>query len=245
MSRTHIEFIQQQDQPWIRNQLTPGLPPLEYKLLSRDSDNGAFTALVRLESDWHLPVPVAYDTDVELFVIEGRMSVACNDDTYQLSPGGYLRIGRAVTWHDLQIHGKTKLMFMAAKKMLPTTFEKQSTGQTTYVDTEKMAWEIPWVTGPEPGLRIKLLYMDDTSGAYSRLIAADPGWTETRQEHHDCVEEVYMLSGDMTMGRLGTMTTGGYIWRPPMIKHGPMQTDEGGVMFIRTDGPLVNHYTNV
>ena len=85
--------------------------------------------------------------------------------------------------------------------------------------------------------------MDDKSGAYSRLISADAGWIESRQEHHDCVEEVYMISGDMTMGELGTMTSGGYIWRPPLIKHGPMQTNAGGLMFIRTDGPLINHYT--
>ena len=54
-----------------------------------------------------------------------------------------------------------------------------------------------------------------------------------------------MLTGDMTMGSLGTMTAGGYIWRPAGIKHGPMHTRAGGLMFIRTDGPLKNYYTDV
>lgn len=59
------------------------------------------------------------------------------------------------------------------------------------------------------------------------------------------MEEIFLVDGDMYMGEPGTMKEGGYIWRPALIKHGPMETRQGAVMFIRTDGPLVNFYTSV
>ena len=107
-----------------------------------------------------------------------------------------------------------------------------------------MEWEASEFPGPEPGLFLKPLWMDETSGAISMLVrAAD--WTESRQEHHDSVETAYTIDGGMELGERGTLTAGDYFWRPPWIRHGPMRTTADGFRaFMRVDGPLVNHYTS-
>jgi hypothetical protein len=116
-------------------------------------------------------------------------------------------------------------------------------GSMTAADSAAMAWQLPWVTGPAPGLRLKLLWRDEATGAYTRLLDVAPGWREPRLEHHDCSEEAFMLAGDMTMGALGTMRPGAYFFRPPGIRHGPMHSQAGAVILVRTDGVLVNHYS--
>lgn len=243
MTRPHIEFVQQQQLPWTCAALIPGVPPIEHKMLSRDSGNGGFTALARLRPDWPSPMPMAFESAIEFFVLDGKMTIEISRESLCLESGCYLRVEKAVDIQAILARTQTTLLILTGIVEMRSSACTAGDPPYTYVDTRIMDWEIPWVKGPESGLKIKLLYMDSDCGAYSRLIAADPNWSEYRQEHHDCVEEVYMISGDMNMGDLGTMTSGGYIWRPPLIKHGPMQTKAGGLMFIRTDGPLVNHYS--
>ena len=241
MSRPHVEFIQQQQLPWTYAALIPGVPPFEHKILSREAGLGGFTALAHLRPDWPSPRPLTFDWPLELFILDGKMTLELSGNSVGLENGCYLRIGKAMEVQAILAHTPATLLILTDIISSLPSRDTPDQPHFTYVDTRRLDWETPWVKGPEPGLRIKLLHMDDQSGAYSRLISADAGWMESRQEHHDCVEEVYMISGDMTMGDLGTMTSGGYIWRPPLIQHGPMQTTAGGLMFIRTDGPLINH----
>lgn len=244
MGRAHIEFIQQQDISWEVAALGAGTAPVERKMLSRDDGTGAETVLMRLAAGWRTSGLRAAPDACELFVLHGRLQLSIGPAKVALARGGYLRIEASGLPVALEARRSTELLWLSAiGREIPA---QGSTGATpfTFVDSEAVAWETPWVTGPEPGLRIKLLWRSEATGAYSRLIQAAPGWREQRLEHHDCIEEVYLIEGDMTMGALGTMGAGAYIWRPAGIKHGPMQTRRGGVMFIRTDGPLVNYYTD-
>ena len=245
MARPHIEFIQMQDITWQTAALADGMQPVPHKKLSHDADNGAFTAMVRLANGWQVAGARAYKAAQELYVLAGQLALTANNEEFLLKPGGYLHIAARTPLGPLKAASGTEILWMADARLNKASAGSPPGEGVTFTDSAALEWETPWVTGPEPGLRIKLLWRDETSGAYTRLIAADPEWTEERLEHHECIEEVYVLEGDMTMGDLGTMTAGGYIWRPPMIKHGPMHTPSGGVMFIRTDGPLENFYTDV
>ena len=244
MARPHIEFIQQQDLEWETVAMTPGMPAVQRKMLSEDDNDGGFTALVQMDESWQTAQPLVVEPAQEFFVLTGSLQIQTIMNPFDLKEGGYLRLEGGVEFN-LKAGQPCELLWMADSRLSPVTAKSDSAGSATFVDSSALAWETPWVKGPDPGLRIKLLWLDEETGAYSRLIMAKPDWQERRQEHHDCIEEVYVISGDMTMGKDGEMTAGGYIWRPARIKHGPMHTRGGGVMFIRTDGPLVNYYTSV
>lgn len=240
MPRPHIEFIQEQALAWEPAALPAGCGGASWKILSRDEAGGAFTALVRLDPGWRTAGSPAFAAAQELFVIDGELVASGGRRTARLGPGGYLRVGPGTLCGLQAASAACRLLWMADGRLDPAPAEAEA---LAVADSAAMAWQVPWVKGPAPGLRLKLLWRDETTGAYSRLLDVAPGWGEPRLEHHDCSEEAFMLSGDMTMGGLGTMGPGAYFFRPPGIKHGPMHSRAGAVIFIRTDGILVNHYS--
>lgn len=247
MQRPHIEFVQRQALPWEDAELAPGAPSVRRKVLSCNPAFTAFTTLLRLEAGWNQKRLPPHAGACELFLLRGCLHMQTGEEHFELNPGGYLRFDSHQLCGAISAIAATELLYMTAIGAEPANAAalEKALPDFTFIDSETLDWQTPWVLGPNPGLKIKLLWRSEDSGAYTRLIRAEPGWTEERQEHHDCIEEVYLLSGDMTMGKLGTMTAGGYIWRPAGIKHGPMRTRKGGLMFIRTDGPLKNYYTDV
>ena len=56
-------------------------------------------------------------------------------------------------------------------------------------------------------------------------------WREA-QLSHECVEEMYLLGGDI-IGERGTMYEGAYFWRPPGEWHGPFGSRRGSLSLIR------------
>jgi quercetin dioxygenase-like cupin family protein len=160
-----------------------------------------------------------------------------------LKAGSYLRIDPKIACGPFCAESACRLLWITEGRLDPVPPVSPSPESVTFTDSTSLEWQIPWVKGPAPGLRLKLLWRDEQSGAYSRLLSVDPGWREPRLEHHDCSEEAFVLEGDMTMGSLGTMRPGAYFWRPPGIKHGPMHSSSGALILIRTDGALFNYYT--
>jgi hypothetical protein len=116
------------------------------------------------------------------------------------------------------------------------------------------AYRMPWASeNMDPaygdvGLRWKLLRGSPDDDHCTMLVSCPPhvhppGWSGP-QEVHDCVEEMYLLSGDYLSDR-GTMCAGAYFWRPPGNAHGPYGTRGGNLAIIRTLGaPLRNNWTS-
>ena len=61
-------------------------------------------------------------------------------------------------------------------------------------------------------------------------------------EYHDCVEEAYLVEGDIRLQNSGNMTKGKYFWRPPYVAHGPFYSKGGMLALIYIDSPLINHF---
>jgi len=240
MARPHIECVNESGISWIRYTL-PGGSAVELKTLSEDSTGGNRTSLVRLGLGWAQGAAIAHPAPEELFVISGRLRVG----DVVLTPYHYLRIAPGVLHGPVEALDDTIAIWILEGSYGPVSGNlPRADDDLIHVDATQMQWRPTWVPGPRPGLHIKLLYMDKATGAYTRLIRAEPGWREDRLEHHDCTEEAYTLIGEMYLGNTGrSWGAGSYFWRPSGIKHGPMHTEQGAVFFLRTDGPLVNHYT--
>jgi len=89
-------------------------------------------------------------------------------------------------------------------------------------------WETP-SDYPE-GIKQKILsgYLDNEQkkGSRTRLLRFEPGAFTTQPFLHDYWEEVFQISGTLTVGgkTFGPMT---YACRPPQTPHGPFSSKEG------------------
>ncbi|MDH3233860.1 MAG: cupin domain-containing protein [Alphaproteobacteria bacterium] len=95
--------------------------------------------------------------------------------------------------------------------------------------------------GAAPGIEQKLLSgeLDETNkvGARTRLIRFQAGAVAPDQFVHDYWEEVYLISGQLTVGNDAkgdggtTYAPPSYACRPPGTYHGPF-TSKGGCLFL-------------
>lgn len=253
MARDHIEFIQQQDIPWkpllARGWPVEGLATQgqggQIKVLSVDHETGASSLLMRLPPGFQRPAGY-YTTVEELYILEGDLTIGAA--YYKRGLYSYLPAYETQeAWRSeagclaLVFYNDGPPIFNAGNTPARQGAEHE---ERILLDTEQIAWTIPHVVGPPPGIVNKVLRMNTDTGAMTFLFACVPIWDYPKLEYHDCVEEIYCIIGDIWMGNAGTMTAGSYFWRPPYLTHGPFYSRGGGAFFARTDGELINHYTD-
>ncbi len=100
-------------------------------------------------------------------------------------------------------------------------------------------WEVP--PGYPSGIQQKILSgaLDEANrrGSRSRLLRFQPGVFTTKPFVHEYWEEVFLVSGDLTVGN-DEAGQGGesfapftYACRPPGAVHGPFKSENGCVLF--------------
>lgn len=250
LDRPHIEFVQAQMLPWRR--IGPGLarPDAEYKLLSRDTSDGACSTLMRYAPGWSRQGPEHITADEEFFILDGALEIDGHHygrDSYGFLPSGWTR-------HEM--HSESGCVLLAFYNREPELVMAPGDGRpevseraVQYIDAAKMAWDM---TLNDPhlkhlGIGRKNLRTDPESGerTFLSLILpqAEPPGHKGPQEIHPVVEEAFLLGGSLT-GPQGTMHPGAYFWRPPGIAHGPFGARWGAVSLIRfVGGRHVNVWT--
>ena len=95
--------------------------------------------------------------------------------------------------------------------------------------------------GYPSGIKQKILASDidetNKKGSRTRLLRFDPGVYTTAPFVHDHWEEVFLVSGDLTVGN-DTQGKGGesfkaytYAVRPPGVYHGPFKSEKGCLLY--------------
>lgn len=82
-----------------------------------------------------------------------------------------------------------------------------------YVETESL----PWVPAPFPGVELKVLMQDPTTGASTVLTRMAPGSVLPMHEHTG-LEQSFVLEGSLQDDE-GVVTAGNYVWRPAGSRH--------------------------
>lgn len=93
-NRDHVEFVQSQLLPWQRIGSGLARPDAEYKMLSRDADTGACSALMRYPPGWSREGPEHIRADEEFFVLDGSLEMdgeIYEADSYAFLPAGWTR----------------------------------------------------------------------------------------------------------------------------------------------------------
>lgn len=106
------------------------------------------------------------------------------------------------------------------------------------VDMEHEGWHTPpgYPAGIEQKILAGRLDEENRRGNRTRLLRFAPGVFTTSPFVHDYWEEVYLVSGDLTVGNdengqggesFGPHT---YACRPPGVHHGPFKSEKGCVL---------------
>ena len=111
------------------------------------------------------------------------------------------------------------------------------------IDMEGGAWQLPEGYAPGGGVDEMILSGSlDTEakcGSRTRLLRFEPGVMTSKPFVHDYWEEVFLVSGDLTVAHDGTGEGGErffaptYACRPPGVYHGPFKS-EGGCLLLET-----------
>ena len=243
MARPHIEFLQAQTLPWRR--IPPGRarPDAEYKFLSRDTETGACTCLIRYPPGWWREADEALDADEECYVLDGAIEI----DDQTLGPDHYAFLPAGLPRRSMRSRGGAVVLtffnrepgFAAARS---DALDVATTARALpHLDVLRMPWDRR-LNDPRLahlGIGRKDLRTDPVSGERSFLSLmlphAEPPGARGPRESHPVVEECFVLAGSLT-GPHGTMHAGAYFWRPPGIPHGPFGTRWGCVALIRFVG---------
>jgi hypothetical protein len=93
-------------------------------------------------------------------------------------------------------------------------------------------WET--VPGYPPGIEQKILSgsLDEQNkkGSRTRLLRFQPGALTIKPFEHDYWEEVFQISGTLTVGT-ETFRPWTYAVRPPHTPHGPFRSEDGCLLF--------------
>ena len=247
MGRPHLEHLHTPEVPWVPL-AWPGWPPgARVKALSQDAESGAVSALVELPAGYALPAG-CHATERELLVLEGALRVGAVERGslyWDLAPAG-------APLEPVEALAPTTLLFFA--RTGPPAFvpaPAPGPAATPAVDPpgrlRVAAGSLPWTGNPiddgPPAVRVKVLRLHPETGELAALVE-DSVEPYSVYEFHDCVEEVFLISGDLTLGNSGEMLPGSYFWRPPYITHGMSTSRGGSFYYVYCDSELINHRTD-
>jgi quercetin dioxygenase-like cupin family protein len=97
------------------------------------------------------------------------------------------------------------------------------------------ATEGTWETADVPGILLKLFFRDQATGRFTALVRMDGGSRYPPHRHTD-TEELYLLEGDLTVGRQ-ILHAGDYCAAIAGTNHGPTYSQEGCTFILSTSAP--------
>jgi hypothetical protein len=235
--RPHVEHVHAADiapQPlgW------PGWPRgATCKLLSRDDESGACSCLLALPDGWRREPSIAA-ADCELLVVSGMLRVGSD----ALERGSYSFVPAGEPDEAWLAVGATEV-FLAARTGPPGVRPCDGRGAGASGVIRLSAERLPWGPTPIPNgpPNIELAMLRHThTGEMSALVRGGPRRFPV-YEFHDCVEECFLLDGEIMIEPGGQMRARTYFWRPPYRTHGQSRCETSSLLYVYTDSKLINH----
>ena len=253
MSRPHICFVQAQHMPWRADYLGEIRPGVSVKVLSRDVDTGASTALVRYPSGYERSERELLTAHEEILVLDGGLEInhtSYGYHGYAFLPAGLLRTRMAAP------NGAVVLTMFWSEPTADPAIGNVADYESSELIEDNEVFGRHWLGGLEGsvtgkplsnGLATKLLRRDETTGEQSFLYSAHPHHPPPTIMvggfGHPMVEEIFVLEGEFVFGDLGVMRQGAYCWWREDQYHGPVGSRAGYCMFIRNlNGLLQNEF---
>ncbi len=245
MGRPHIEPLVDRDVEARPLRLPGWKRGITCRTLSIDPVNGSCTQVIEIEGGFKQPAGFS-NSEWELFILDGSLEIGrqtYGKDHYLFVPAGY-RLGEISTREGCRaiwFFNDHYPDWVAAGDHRDRAVKSDEWVSVSSID--EVRWMIPtMVPQTEPGIFIKILRMEEHTGAFTGLYVMVPGFWQDNVSYHDCMEESYHIWGESWIMQFGYLPTGGYFYRPPYINHGPFQCEYGTYAIFRTDSWLVNHF---
>ncbi len=244
MARPHIEPYVELDDPYKKFDFA-GFKGSEYKVLSLDVDCGACTLKVKFNNGYKRPPGLSY-SDVEIFVLEGRIKVG--DEVWTRGNYAFIPAGMHIGAISIPQGAEALVMFNDSGPSFEESDRNHQLALTEAYMSLNTYTDAPWGPGNivQPsvasGCLIKPLHYDPLTEAISFLYCMTPQFRQDNISYHDSAEESYHIWGTSWMMQFGNLPTGGYFWRPEYINHGAFRCELGTIAFGRTDCKLHNYF---
>jgi hypothetical protein len=243
MTRPHIERYRERATPWRRLAL-PGFPRgLGCKVLSLDPDTGAASLKLRYARGLALAGGFS-DSDLELFVLSGAVELGATHH----GPGSYLFVPRGVALPPLASPRGAEALafytdgppsFTASDSDHPSAQRERLVALDVYAGLD---WDATSVyPAALPGRLVKVLRDGPRSRALTCLYALAPHFRRDAVGYHDCTTEEYVIAGESWSLQAGSCPAGSYACRPAYVNHGPIASERGALLLVRSDAELVDH----
>lgn len=238
MARPHIDCYRDRATAWRALKL-PGFPRgLGAKVLSLDPASGA--ASLRLRYARGLALPGGYsDSDLELYVLSGALELGAT----RHGPGSYLHVPRGVALPPLACpRGAEALAFYrdGPPSFTPSDSDHPSADRLRLVALDAAAdleWDAAGVyPAAVPGRLVKVLRVEPRSRALTCLVALAPHFRRDAVGYLDCATEELVLGGELWSLQSGPSPAGCYSWRPAYVNHGPVASERGALLLVRSEG---------
>jgi hypothetical protein len=252
--RPHVELIDEKDLIWHAAELPGSTGTALQRNLAYDEEDGSVSAKILFETDWSRPAGVQ-KAQIEWYILSGEVTLG----DQVLAAGDYWMTPCGVAAPALKARAGTEILYF--REFGDWRFTVGGTDLPGVRPDQKMvvkhSSKMDWIDvkdgspmrfdlggTPVPGLYIKMLFRDEKTGFYTRLIKAKPNWREHPLAHHPVYEEAYCLEGSFHYN-FGKMWPGTYFFRPALVRHGDFTAGEDGTVWIvRCDGDLVDWYTD-
>ena len=237
MARDHIEWIQAQALPWQRDAIA-ARDGADAKILSLDQETGAVSCIIRYPAGYARGAEWLA-ADEEFWVLDGAITV----DGVEYGQHSYAHLPRDMPRSGFaSAGGAAVLTFFSATPVATPGGQGRGYNQARLVrhlSATDNVWDGDFAAMGLQSMastaRMRTLKKDPESGEITYLTATIAFRQGERSERHPVVQEFFLLSGELA-GDLGTMHSGAYCWRPPMVKHAPYGSWTGTLLLFRSVG---------
>lgn len=248
--REAIPFLDTNKMDW-----EPGeMPGLFTKMLSRDPETGARTALQCIDPSrgYNAPGrPHYHDDDEEIFLVKGRFTF---DGENWLQPYSYC-FHPTRTVHGFRSEVAEESWFLSRvskpiafsfsedyRDLVPYNLDGKDPERAIAIHSrplESPEWED--VRGPDGTVELRrlLLSRHPVTGEGSMLVEFMPGWESPHGDHyHSVYEEAFVMRGELLADDGTVFTAGCYSFKPPFTGQSALRSPEGALVYINFGGPL-------
>ena len=242
--RPHIPFLDSNAMPW--TQLAPGLYS---KMLSRDGESGARTALNRLVPAPDTPVPSKahfHHTNEELLIVSGCMSF---DSETWLTPGSYVfHPSQTVHGFKSAVREETQFLSRVGRNLDFNWVDHPLQRKPYYVSASPPARTVTYIPEPqmltwqpEPKAQGKVeravLSRDPQTGEGSMFLRFAPGALTNAAANLRSFQEMFILDGDLVTGDGRVFRQGCYAFWPAINTPKPsLSARQSSLIYLNVGG---------
>ncbi len=221
---THIDDIAAQDFALFTGPAAPVRP------LRRYPDGAVRSGYLVLPAGWSCAGGEAQAATVQMFVRSGRLSV----DGQPLDNPGFLCVPAGRSAPAVEAIGACELIVILDQPSTPSAAD-------IVIIPDVLAIEpfTPTIPGFKlEGFERRVLWLDEATGADTRLLRVPAGFKGGGPNWHPVEEEIFCLEGDIAPDDSRPMRGGSFLWNQKRSVHGFNEHTIGGCMLLEWhDGP--------